>query len=86
MQPEVTIYGVDSSEETVRARLHLDYRQIAYRYVNVDKDENAERKVMEWSRGERIMPTIVVSGNGRTRRLFAPSNEELDAVISEQAA
>jgi glutaredoxin len=86
MQPEVTIYGVDDSEGTLRARLHLDRRGIAYRYVNLDKDENARRKVIEWNRGEWITPTIVVSGNGRTRRLAAPSIEELDAIISEQAA
>jgi thioredoxin reductase (NADPH) len=86
MQPEITIYGVDSSPETLHARSHLDRRRIAYRYVNLDKDEHAQRKVMEWNRGERITPTIVVSGNGRTRRLAAPSDEELDAIISEQAA
>ena len=86
MQPEVTIYGVDDSAETRRARLHLDRREIAYRYVNLDKDEHAQRKVIEWNRGQLVAPTIVVSGNGRTRRLAAPSDEELDAVISEQAA
>ena len=86
MQPEITVYGVNGCEGTVRVRRHLDGRGIAYRYVNVDKDENAERKVIEWNFGRRITPTIVVSGNGRTRRLPVPSNDELDAIISEQAA
>ena len=86
MQPEITIYGVDSCQVTARARLHLDRRKIAYRYVNLDKDKHALRKVVEWNRGKPITPTIVISGNGRTRRLAGPSHEELDAVISEQAA
>jgi thioredoxin reductase (NADPH) len=86
MQPEITIYGVDRSPDTRRARTHLDQRRIAYRYVNMEKDEQAERKVIEWNRGERVTPTVVISGNGRTRRLAAPSDEELDAAISEQAA
>jgi glutaredoxin len=86
MQPEISVYGVDRCEGTQRTREHLDRRGIAYRYVNVDKDENADRKVREWNHGERITPTVVISGSGRTRRVAEPSNDELDAMISEQAA
>jgi mycoredoxin len=86
MQPEISIYGIDSCEDTLRARAHLDRRGIGYRYINIDKDENADRKVREWNYGERITPTVVISGNGRTRRLVEPTNEDLDIAISEQAA
>jgi len=86
MQPEVSIYGFDTCEGTLHARRHLDYRSIDYRYVNLDKDECAMRKVREWNRGSLLTPTVVISGNGRTRRLAQPSPHELDAIISELAA
>jgi glutaredoxin len=86
MQPEISIYGFDTCAGTRRAREHLDRREINYRYVNLDKDESASRKVAEWNRGSLFTPTVVVSGNGRTCRLAKPSNDELDATISELAA
>ena len=86
MQPEISIYGFDACEITLHARQHLDRRDIGYRYVNLDKDESATRKVLEWNRGSLLTPTVVISGNGRTRRLAQPSDEELDAIISELAA
>jgi glutaredoxin len=86
MQPEISIYGFDTCEVTRRARAHLDRRDIGYRYVNLDKDDTAKRKVLEWNRGSLLTPTVVVSGNGCTRRLAQPSNEELDVIISKLAA
>lgn len=54
----------------------------AYRYINIDKDTDAERKVMEWNAGRRITPTVVISSsqNG-TLRLTEPENEELDKAL-----
>ncbi|MFB3814707.1 MAG: glutaredoxin family protein [Terriglobales bacterium] len=81
MQPEIVIYGVDHCEDTQRTRKHLDERGIEYTYVNLDKDESANAKVLEWNHGRRLTPTVVVSGNGRTQRVAEPENDELDAII-----
>ena len=86
MQPEISIFGLDTCASTMRVRSHLDGRAIVYRYVNLDKDDHADRKVREWNYGKRITPTVVIAGNGRTRRFAEPANDDLDVAISEQAA
>ena len=86
MQPEISVYGIDMCIATLRVREHLNRRGIGYRYVNLDKDDFADRKVREWNLGKRVTPTVVISGNGRTHRFAEPANEILDAAISEQAA
>jgi glutaredoxin len=83
MQPEICVYGVDYCEDTQRTRHHLSARGIAYTYVNLDKDSDADRKVREWNHGRRLTPTVVVSGQGHTRRLVEPENSELDLVLQE---
>lgn len=84
MLPEICIYGVDQCEDTQRTRQYLNRRGIPYTYINLDKDSDADRKVREWNHGSRITPTVVIGGNGRTRRLVEPDNEELAAVLQEQ--
>lgn len=84
MQGEISVFGTDTCEDTQRTREHLDRRGISYRYVNIEKDEFAERKVLEWNGGQRITPTVVLSGGGRTQRLSEPDNDELDAALDGQ--
>lgn len=84
MHGEISVYGVDTCEDTLRTRHHLDEIGLPYRYINIAKDESAERKVKEWNGGRRITPTVVLSGNGRTCRLSEPENEDLDDALEEQ--
>jgi glutaredoxin len=84
MQGEISVYGVDTCEDTIRTRQHLEERGVPYRYINIAKDEHAERKVKEWNEGKRITPTVVLAGNGRTRRLSEPENDELDSALQDQ--
>ena len=84
MQGEISVYGTDHCEDTTRTRRHLDELGIFYRYINIDKDDSAERKVHEWNGGKRITPTVVVSGSGITRRLSEPQNQELDQALEQQ--
>ncbi len=84
MEPEITVYGTDTCEDTQRTRAYLDRRQIAYTYVNIEKDENAERKVVEWNRGRRITPTVVIAGNGHTVRLAEPSDAQLERILGSR--
>ncbi len=86
MDPEILVYGVDQCEDTQRTRQHLDQRGIPYSYINLDKDEDADRKVKEWNGGRRLTPTVVISGAGRTQRLVEPDNSQLDTALREQNA
>ncbi|HET8667081.1 MAG TPA: glutaredoxin family protein [Terriglobales bacterium] len=81
MSPEISVYGTDTCEDTTRSRQHLSSRGILYRYVNIDKDPAANRKVLEWNAGKRITPTIVISSTLGTVRLAEPSDEELDDAL-----
>ena len=83
MQLEISVYGVDQCEDTQRTRQHLSSLGIPYRYINLEKDSDADRKVKEWNNGRRLTPTVIVSGAGRTARLVEPSDEEMDRVLLE---
>lgn len=84
MHGEICVYGTDTCEDTTRTRLHLNDLGISYHYINIEKDESAERKVREWNGGRRITPTVVISGSGYTRRLSEPENDELDRALDQQ--
>ena len=84
MAGEISVYGRDDCEDTQRTRRHLAQIAVPYRYVNIDKDLAAERKVREWNGGRCITPTVVLSGNGRTQRLSEPEDGELDAALEDQ--
>ena len=82
MQDRIVVYGADWCPDTQRTRRHLESRGVHYDYVNVERDENADRQVKEWNGGRRVTPTVVLpSGNVVTgeNRLAAPSDAELDS-------
>lgn len=83
MTAEISVYGADWCDDTQRSRRHLEHLGISYRYINVDKDEDASRKVIEWNNGKRLTPTIVISSSAGTVRLAEPSNAELDHVLGQ---
>ena len=81
----ITIYGADWCEDTRIAREYLDSKGMTYRYVNIDGDEEAKRKVTDWNGGQQRTPTILLSGDGYSRLLSVPSIEELDAALDDNA-
>ena len=86
MQPDIRVYGIDTCAGTERTRRHLDERGVVYTYINLDKDEDADRKVREWNHGFRLVPTVVICRDGRTRCLAGPDGAALDAALAEDAA
>jgi mycoredoxin len=82
MDNRVTIYGADWCGDTVRALRHLDSKGVQYDYVNVDQDEAAEKKVIEFNNGKRRIPLVeIASDDGGTKSLSVPSAGELDAAL-----
>lgn len=84
MQPDIRLYGIDQCKNTTRTRRQLNALGIPYTYINLDKDEDADRKVREWNGGRRITPTVIIARDGQTVRLVAPDSEALDAAIADR--
>jgi glutaredoxin len=72
----VLIYGVDSCEDTTRAREHLTAAGTAYRYLRMDEDEAARQMVH--AAGYFSTP-VVVTPSGAI--YMEPSDDELDAIV-----
>lgn len=80
MKDRIVVYGAVGCADTQRARHELESLGVAYEYVDVERDPDANERVKQWNGGRRITPTIVLpSGNVVTGedRLAAPSNAEL---------
>jgi mycoredoxin len=82
MSAFIAVYGTDWCGETQRTRHHLDQLGIPYQYVNLDEDESAERKVIEWNGGKRLTPTVVISSPAGTNRLCEPEDLGIDCVLA----
>ena len=76
--PEITIFGAFWCPDCRRSKQFLGENQIPYNWVNIEEDEQAERRVIEMNDGKRIIPTIVFA-DGST--LVEPSNAELAAKL-----
>ncbi|OIN93241.1 MAG: NrdH-redoxin [Anaerolineae bacterium CG03_land_8_20_14_0_80_58_20] len=76
--PEITAYGADWCPDCRRAKRILDERQAPYRWVDIDRDREGEKFVIQTNRGNRSVPTIVF-GDGSI--LVEPSNAELSAKL-----
>lgn len=73
----ITVYGVDNCEDTQRTRRFLDSHNIAYEYVNLDQNQEADEMVKEANEGNRRTPYVLVQYGNEARRLHVPSDEEL---------
>ena len=72
--PEITLYGNTWCGSSRRARLMFDQHHIPYRWVDIDRDENAAKYVESLNQGNRSVPTIVWPDGSI---LVEPSNEAL---------
>ena len=76
--PEITVFGAFWCPDCRRSKQFLGENQIPYNWVNIEEDEQAERRVIEMNDGKRIIPTMVFA-DGST--LVEPSNAELAAKL-----
>ena len=75
LQAKPTLYGTVWCGDTQRARRILERNQIAYLWVDIDKDPDAARYVERINRGFRSVPTIVWPDGSM---LVEPSDRELE--------
>ena len=73
----VVIYGLDTCEDTTRARQHLTAAGVAFRYMRIDEDDVARERVH--LAGYFATP-VVVTPSGRV--YIEPSDDELDAIVT----
>jgi glutaredoxin len=83
MAEQITVYGADWCGDTVRTLRHLERKGAEYDYVDIDKDREGERKVIDFHKGKRRIPLVEIATEKGTRALSVPSDAELDRAMSE---
>ena len=78
MANDITVYGTDWCGDTVSTLRHLDSAGVQYNYVNIDEDEQAEKKVIEFNNGKRRVPLVEIASETGTKQLSVPSRSQLD--------
>ena len=73
-EPEIKLYGAEWCPDCHRSRNYLDSRSVAYEYINVDGDDDAQAYVKQVNDNRLIIPTIVFADGSV---LAEPSNAEL---------
>jgi len=82
MANQVRVYGADWCGDTVRTLRHLNRKGVAYDYVDVDENAEAERKVIAFNRGKRRIPMVEIAADGgEPVTLSVPSDRELDGAL-----
>jgi mycoredoxin len=81
MEKEIIImYGTSFCGDTIRAKKVFDQYEIAYRWVNIDRDKEAEKIVKEINKGYRSVPTIIFPDGSM---LVEPDKETLTIKFQE---
>ncbi len=73
-EPEIRLYGAEWCPDCHRSRNYLDSQSVAYEYINVDGDDEAQAYVKQVNDNRLIIPTIVFPDGSV---LVEPSNAEL---------
>lgn len=74
----IIVYATDWCPDCIRSRNFLRRHDVAFTWVNIDEDEEAERYVREVNDGNRSVPTILFE-DGTV--LVEPTNRELGAKL-----
>ena len=74
----VQLYGADWCPDCRRAKSFLSDNNINFKFINVDKNSLATKKVEEINNGKRIIPTILINDKPYTN----PDNSKLTELLS----
>lgn len=83
MSLSLTVYGSTDCDDTEHTRERLRACGVPFREVNIDHDPEAERFVLFINGGYRSTPTLVLGEGKRKLILTEPSDQELDATLSD---
>jgi mycoredoxin len=73
-ESELIVYATSWCGDCARARRLLDEHHVAYRWIDIDHNREAEALVRKANRGNRSVPTLIFP-DGST--LVEPSTREL---------
>ena len=73
-EPEIRLYDAEWCPDCHRSRNYLDSQSVAYEYINVDGDDEAQAYVKQVNDNRLIIPTIVFPDGSV---LVEPSNAAL---------
>lgn len=77
----IVIYATDWCWDCRRTKNFFERRGIPYQWINIDRDQAAEKLVIEINHGNRSVPTIILPGG---KILVEPSNQTLVENFPEQ--
>jgi thioredoxin reductase (NADPH) len=75
---EITVYGAHWCPDCRRSKQFLGEHQIPYNWIDIEKDKESEKLVLEKNDGKRIIPMITFADGSF---LVEPSNAELAAKL-----
>ncbi len=73
-EQKITIYATNWCGDCRRTKRFLDYHKIPYQWIDIDKDKEAEKFVLQTNNGLRSVPTLVFSDGSI---LVEPSNTKV---------
>ena len=72
---KVIVYSTKWCSDCLNAKMFLSVHKIPYDEVDIERDEDAAQKVLEWSGGRRVIPTFEIhfaASNGKRKILHNP--------------
>ena len=77
---QIKVYGSQWCGDTLRALRILDKRNIAYEWIDIDRDKAGEEIVKNLNKAYRSVPTIVFPDKSI---LVEPSNQQLNEKLDQ---
>jgi mycoredoxin len=77
---QIKVYGSQWCGDTLRALRILDKRNIAYEWIDIDRDKSGEKIVKNLNKAYRSVPTIVFPDKSI---LVEPSNQQLNEKLDQ---
>ena len=81
-ESELIVYATSWCGDCARARRFLDEHRVSYRWIDIDRDQEAEALVRRVNRGNRSVPTLIFPDGSM---LVEPSTLELGQHLGIEA-
>jgi mycoredoxin len=79
MTEQIRVYGTNWCPDCVRAKKVLNQHQVAFNWIDIEKDSAAADYVVKINKGNRSVPTILFPDG---TILVEPTNAELEKKLS----
>ena len=80
MNDSIRVYGADWCGDTIRTKRFLDNRGLDYEFIDVDEDDTASDRVIQFNGGKRRIPMVEIGQD----TLSVPSDAELASRLTRK--